>query len=222
MPPLRRRCTLVYETEESRLIVKYREKIAYFQDFDYRTFINNPQVEAFIGKDYEHFKVLWTSDFEKKKGNALRVITSLHWTWLGVLAGPIVWFSYRKMYKLAWGLVGLFSAATFLEDFFGLHVGSGAYMGANLMLALMAKGYYFEHVVGFFHENKDASQAQMAELIATKGGTSTLAAVIMFVMGIICVIAASILGDLAAGHQISLFAEVQTTSVTTSTEGAAP
>ena len=191
-----------------------KEKIEYYKNFDYHTFINNPKVAAFIGKDYDYFKNLWAKDFEKTKGNALKVITSMHWTWLGLICGPIVWYSYRKMYKTAWGILGIFVAASFAVEFFDLQNSGGGYAGAYIVLAVLAKGYYFQHVVEFFNKNADLPQDQLNDLIAKEGGTSIMAPIVIFIIGVICMCSAEILGDLAAGHEISFFAEAETAPAT--------
>ncbi len=180
-----------------------KERIDYFQNFDYATFINNPKVAAFIGKDYDYFKTLWAKDFEKKKGDALKVMTTMHWTWLGVVLGPVVWFSYRKMYKLAWVVIGLYAAVSFLETFFRFDLGSGGFLAANLILALMAKNYYFGHVVDFFRSRSDLSGAALENEIARHGGTNIWAPFVMFIAHIVLVMAASALGDIASGNPVS-------------------
>lgn len=180
-----------------------KEKIEYYNNFDYPTFINNPKVEAFIGKDYEYFKDLWAKDFVKKKGNALKVMTCFHWTWLGVILGPIVWFSYRKMYAVAWSLIALFATVSFLESYFDFEVGAGAFFGTNLALALLAQNHYFMYVVDFFRKNANLPGHQLDELIATKGGTSMVAPVVIFILTIFSIGISAILGNVAAGNTIS-------------------
>lgn len=190
-----------------------RERIRYFENFDYATFINNPKVAAFIGKDHEYFKDLWAKDFEKKNGNAQKVTTCFHWTWLGVILGPVVWFSYRKMYNMAWLVIALFSAITFVEVFFNVNVGSGGYFAANLVLALMAKNMYLMHTIEFFRKNADLPSDQRDDLIAVKGGTSVAAPFVMFVTFFACMIAAAVLADLVAGNPISFTLATESTTI---------
>ena len=190
-----------------------RERMRYFENFDYPTFINNPKVAAFIGKDYDYFKNLWAKDFEKKNGNAQKVMACFHWTWLGVILGPVVWFSYRKMYKMAWLVIGLFSAITFVEVFFNLNAGSGGYFAANLVLALMAKNMYLMHTIEFFRQNADLPGHQLDDLVAAKGGTSVAAPFVMFIMFFACMIGAAVIGDLAAGNPISFTLATESTTI---------
>lgn len=190
------------------------EPAARFENFDYPTFINNPKVATFIGKDYEYFKALWAKDFKKKNSG---IMTRFHWTWLGIVLGPLVWFSYRKMYRMAWLIIGFSSAAVFLEIFFAPHINAEVYyLILYFILPLMAQNIYLMHVIDFFHKNAHLPHHQLDDLIAIKGGTSIAAPFVMSVIFCVCLLAAVVFGTFMTGTKTPVMLTPEST-VTQST-----
>ncbi len=180
-----------------------RERMRYFENFDYPTFINNPKVAAFIGKDYDYFKALWAKDIEKKKGDAQKIGNMFHWSWLAVLLTPIAWYGYRKMYIAAWSLIGLYTVLAFIDSYYSFDFGSGVYGGPLLGIALTVKSAYFMNVVGFFQKNEYLSGTALDEKIARKGGTSLLSMIAILLAFILFMVGAALLGDIASGKPVS-------------------
>jgi len=149
-----------------------------YKDIDFESFINSPNVKAFIGKNYDYYKGIWTRDYEKKGRNILKISVAHHWNWLGFLAGLPVWYCYRKMYGMAAMLTALYCAPTVYEYYAEDPISPAAFLGVNLVLLLHSKGTYFVLVLDFFEKNKDLSQSELEEKIARKGSASTLAAII--------------------------------------------
>jgi uncharacterized membrane protein (Fun14 family) len=139
-------------------------------------------------------------------------ITGLGW---GFILGPVVWYSHRKMYLMALGIIGIYMLVTFFEEYFNLGLGSVSFAATNIILALMAKSTYLQHIIDFFHRNREISGQQLDDLIASNGGTSKIAAFLFFAFSIMAIILASITGDIVAGHEISFLTSDQTTSIVT-------
>jgi|GEM_PF-3105337 hypothetical protein len=195
--------------------MNFRERKEYYQNFDLPTFLMNPKVADFVGKDFGRFQEIWINDYKKTGHNVARMGLRYHWTWLGFILGPVVWYSHRKMYLMALGIIGIYMLVTFFEEYFNLGLGSVSFAATNIILALMAKSTYLQHIIDFFHRNREISGQQLDDLIASNGGTSKIAAFLFFAFSIMAIILASITGDIVAGHEISFLTSDQTTSIVT-------
>ena len=167
-------------------------------NFDFDAFINAPTVRAFIGKNYDYYKDIWAKDYAKKKSIA-GIMSSFHLNWLGLLAGPVSWFCYRKMYGVAIGITALYCVATLLEYYIGKPISSTAFVAANVILASMAKGYYFAHVRNFIEKNGTLSQTMFEQRIARDGGVSIPLAVGGFILSISAIIGCAAIGETIFG-----------------------
>jgi hypothetical protein len=168
------------------------------KNFDFDAFINAPTVRAFIGKNYDHYKEIWGRDYAKKK-SVTGIISSFHLNWLGLLAGPVSWFSYRKMYGAAIGVTIVYCAATLVEYYYGKPFPTAGFVGVNVAIASMAKGQYFAHVMNFLEKNNTLSQAMFEQRIARDGGVSWPLAVAGFILSIAAIIGCAAIGEIVFG-----------------------
>jgi hypothetical protein len=174
-----------------------QEKQDYFKNLNVPAFLERPDVQAFIGPNFEKFKEKWLKDYAKSK-DAARMLVRHHWNLMAFLFWP-AWFAYRKMWKNLLMFSGAFMAIFVLESVWvhGGHnpIPSAAYTGVHLVIGLMATNMYFMHVVNFFHDNAKTSPTEMNTLISEKGGTSWVLAVAGALVYLVAVIGVIILSD---------------------------
>lgn len=168
------------------------------KNFDFDAFINAPTVRAFIGKNYDHYKDIWSADYAKKK-SLTGIITAWHLNWLGLLAGPVSWLAYRKMYAAAIGVTLVYCLATFVEFYLGKPFPTAAFVGVNVAVASIGKGQYFAHVMNFIEKNGTLSQAMFEQRIARDGGVSVPLAVAGFILSISAIIGCAAIGETIFG-----------------------
>jgi hypothetical protein len=168
------------------------------QTFDFDAFINSPDVRTFIGRNYEHYKSLWSADYAKKQSLG-HMITSWHLNWLALLAGPVTWYAYRKMFGPAIGLILGYCALTLYQYYNGQGFSPSIFIGGSIGLAFIGKGFYLAYVIRFFEKNKNVSRLMLEQRIASQGGASTPFAVAAFILMIAALTASAALGETLFG-----------------------
>lgn len=202
-----------------------QERKQYFEDFDLPTFLMNPKVADFVGKDFDKFKDIWLNDYEKADRNFSGIGMRLHWTWLGVIIGPCIWFTYRRMGELALATLLFFAGLEFIREYINLGIDtieSAVFdifaFAVFVIFALWGKSLYLHHIIKFFRTNDHLSGPQLDELIEDFGRTSVTRAVLFFIFSVMVLIAANIMGDITAGREISFFADIKAASKHSNTE----
>lgn len=196
--------------------MNFRKRKADFENFDLPTFLMNPKVADFVGKDFDKFKEIWLKDYEKADRDFSRIGLRLHWTWLGVIIGPYVWFSYRRMGEMALATLLFFAGLEFIREYMDLGIDTIELAlfdifvyAVFVVFALLGKSLYLHHIIKFFGTNDHVSGMQLDELIEDFGRTSVTRAILFFIFSIMVLIAANIMGDITAGHEISFFADIK-------------
>lgn len=142
-----------------------------YENLDLEIFLGLPDVQRFIGKNYEYYKNLWLGDYAKKK-SVIGVANTNHLNALAMLLNVPTWLGYRKMHAYALGFTALFCLVMVGEHFLGLRVPNGVYAILNLVVALRLKGLYFDWVVRQFYKHRDTERAVFDAFLGRQGGTS--------------------------------------------------
>jgi hypothetical protein len=161
-----------------------------YKNFNFEAFINAPTVQAFIGKNYQHYKEIWSADYTKY-GKPERMVASMHFNLLALLMPP-AWFAYRKMWKVLLIWLGAICGLTVVATVSGVDIPGGAWTGVNIVIALMSKGMYFDHVTKFFEANKNLPGPALDRAIERQGGTSAGMAILGTVFSVLVIIAVEI------------------------------
>lgn len=173
-------------------------KTNYLKQLDVTAFLERPEVEAYIGKNYGHFKQLWQKDYTKKKAGH-KMATQWHWNTLAFLL-PVSWFAYRKMWGLVLSIAGILVFLTLLEGYAQTHwnfkPSNGPYIGLQLVLCFMSKNLYFLHVTEFFRKHKDTPSQILMPLAEKTGGVSVLYSVLGTIGFIAALIGAAIISEM--------------------------
>ncbi len=159
--------------------------------FDFDAFIDAPNTRAFIGKNYDYYKKIWSIDCIKANRDPRRMMR-MHWNWLAIFMVP-AWLGYRKMYAHAAVWTGIIALLSFCEEFFHLKL-SGGYGVGNFIFALLLKSLYFHHTVEFFEKNRHRSAQDLEALILERGGTSVMQAILATILCMGAIILATSLG----------------------------
>lgn len=146
-----------------------------FENFDLEAFLNAPDVREFVGPGFDDFAKMWRADWAKR-GNITKVLMSMHWNPLAVLASPVTWFAYRKMYAHAFGIIAVVCGMTLL--FVALHMNdsNSAFLGGMIAIALMSKSFYFTHVYHTIKKIRALPPDQQSAALKKQGGVSVGAA----------------------------------------------
>lgn len=170
----------------------------YLSQLDVNAFLERPEVEAYVGKNYAYFKNLWQTDYAKL-GNAKKITMRFHWNTLAFFI-PFSWFAYRKMWGMALSLAALMVSLTFLEGYgqahWNYHPSSTTYIGAQLVLCLTSKNIYFLHVVDFFRKHENTPPETLLSLAQEKGGVNILYAILSTIGFIAALIGSVIISDI--------------------------
>ena|GEM_PF-4853170 len=161
---------------------------------EFEAFINDPIVTQFIGKNFEHYKEIWTKDMEGRD-DMNRMPAAYHLNWLALLVSCGAWFGYRKMYRTAFIWLGALIALNLVSDFTGLSSDINNYLFPNLMMALWSKSMYMHHTWDFYKKNKNTSRPQLNSLIQEKGGVSIPGAIMMMAATPVSLYTATVFGD---------------------------
>ncbi len=161
-----------------------------YKNFDFEAFINAPTVHAFIGKNYQHYKEIWSADYAKY-GKPERIMASMHFNLLALLMPP-AWFAYRKMWTVLLIWLGAICGLTVVAAVTGIDIPGGTWTGMNIVIALMSKGMYFDHVTKFFEANKNLPGPALDRAIERQGGTSAGMAILGTVFSVLVIIAVEI------------------------------
>lgn len=166
-------------------------------DYELQNFLNKDAVKAFIGKNYEHFREIWINDYAKNKSRG--IATARHLNWLALLAGPVTWFAYRKMYIMALTFTLCYCAATLFEYAISTPLPIAGFVGINVYFACVSKGMYYEHIRAFFSKNHNTSPNELEALITRHGGTSTIAAVVGTVLMFASIFVTTVISEVIFG-----------------------
>ena len=161
-----------------------------YRNFNFDAFINAPKVKDFIGNNYEHYRDLWTADYAKH-GKPERIMTSMHFNLLALLMPP-AWFGYRKMWVVLWSWLGLICGMTVLDEIFNADIPAASWTVANVVVAILCKGAYFDHVVKFFETNKNLPGPALERAIQRQGGTSVGMAFLACFISLIVILAVEV------------------------------
>jgi hypothetical protein len=174
-------------------------KISDLEKINISEFLENPEIDQFIGKKSLYYRTLWLKNYNKK--NSIKsILTSANWNWGAFLClCPVTWLAYRKMLGY-WFVVILTCLSIFLKAYFSKdstsywidkHIFFDSFFDSLFpifpVVLLYGKNYYFLHTITFFEKIKDLSSERRGKLIAQKGGVSVLHAVIgtIFYFGLI-------------------------------------
>ena len=173
-------------------------KKEYLKTLDVPAFLERPEVAAFVGKNFDKYKELWLKDYAKTK-SALKMTNKLHWNW-GAFWLWFSWFSYRRMWGVVLSILGLLAVSSMAEAYYYQLYGKGfsasTYTAPFIILSMMSKGLYFNHVATFFYKYSDVSPARMKELIEEQGGTSVRDCILGTVLSFVILIGAVYLGEI--------------------------
>lgn len=135
----------------------------YLRALDVPSFLERPDVAAFVGPNLDTFKVKWLKDWERTKG--AHKMMKFHWNPMAFVFW-FTWFSYRKMWAEFASVTGVFCAAMFLEAWYEQHGGNipdSAFSGMQIVLGFMATSLYFQRVARFFYFHPNPTQEQVAQ-----------------------------------------------------------
>jgi len=109
--------------------------------------------------------------------------------WL-LLASPVVWFAYRKIWVEVFAISAVLFALILAEEHYEFETGPGAIIGASIVLGFVAKDLYFERIYQRVEKYKKLpSNERKACFLKRHSGTSTMWAVPSIPISIIAAIA---------------------------------
>lgn len=151
-----------------------------------------------IGKNYDHYFDLWISDYKYNVLNEPKKKVKGSFNWLALLAAPLVWFAYRRMYTYYFVTALMFCAMTFVENYYDLN--SVSLLGAMLVFVIYSKDFYFGHLVGCIKKiDSMPNNERRASYLHWRRGVSVLyaflAVPVFFVFGFVTILLAECLKD---------------------------
>jgi len=127
------------------MIKKRLEKLGFHSIDDLEKFLDRDETKKMIGKNYDHYRELWIANYYQGVMGEPKKKVKGRTNWLAIVAYPI-WFAYRKMYAIFFGICVAMAAISFGEVYFNYEIPASAYSG-TIILAFMAKDIYFEHLI---------------------------------------------------------------------------
>lgn len=171
------------------------------------TGLTEDEIRAFVGKKADYYLDRWPGPGEQ-------YARARGFNWAAFLLS-LLWMPYRKMYRVAWGMFGVFAACSVLEEFAiarGLAteksiepVSRVVSIIFSIVCGSFANGWYLAHVqrqvtkIRQLDLEGDAYRAALAR----RGGTSFLAC-----FGTLCLYTVAIIGVLLATDLV-LYGEIR-------------
>lgn len=190
---------------------KQYKKLGFDSIHDLDNFLNREDVKQMIGPEkYDHYKELWTSDYKYKvMGETGKPKVKGKLNWLALMATPMAWYGYRRMYGLVFSLCGIFALLSFAELFYGVDTSLGMVI-VLLALIFMSKNMYLSHLVRCTKKiDAMPDQDSVDNFLKWRKGTSTGLAVITttFVLGIMIYVSVIMALELMeALHEMGFYA----------------
>lgn len=181
---------------------KQYKKLGFDSIHDLENFLNREDVKQMVGDNYDHYRELWLSNYAYGVMNEPKTKVKGKTNWLAIVASPIVWLAYRRMYAPALGFVATLVALVFCEQYFDFSIGSGM-GGAMLVLAFMSKDMYFDHIVRCTRKiDAMPNQERVDQFLKWRKGTSILFAVMVVPIFIALCFGALVLGAELSGNPL--------------------
>ena len=146
----------------------------------FENFINDSDVEKFVGKNFNKYKETWTKIYEKNNSHKRMKNKAWHektfgmsFSWLAFLLW-FSWFGYRKMFKGFILTSAILFSVLIFEIISGIDLGTGPYTAAFLSIAIYAKSIYLDHTIKKLAEIKSMAPQDKEFFIHKHGGTSLL------------------------------------------------
>lgn len=175
-------------------------------------FLNRDDVKHMIGaKKYDHFRELWIANYKYKvMGETSKPKVKGKLNWLALIATPMAWYGYRRMYGLVFSLCGIFALLSFVDLFFGVDTSIGM-MIVLLVLIFTSKDMYLGHLVRCTKKiDAMPNQERVDNFLKWRNGTSAGLAVITttFIFGIMTYVSVIMAIELTkALHETGLYTD---------------
>jgi len=134
---------------------EYKEHL---KNLDVPAFLERPDVQAFVGRNFDKFKAKWLKDYHKR--NDPRRMMRAHWNPLAFFLW-FAWLAYRKMWRMLIGIsafiMAMLVAEAWYESTTGNLIPDSVFTGAQVALGMMATSYYFYHITHYFYKNPNPS-----------------------------------------------------------------
>ncbi len=155
---------------------------------DIHAFLDSPEAEAYVGRDFNKYRLRWLRAYEKYHDiKKIKAVPSLNLLALFLLP---VWAGYRKQFGVLFAVTLMISAAVCFEIFSGILIPGVAYISALVAISAMVNGWYFQHMFSFFRKLETEDTEERMAKIKKHGGTSVALAVLMpfvFLAGLLAV-----------------------------------
>ena len=158
---------------------KHFKKLGFESIHDLEKFLNRDDIKHMIGKEkYDHFRELWLSSYASSVMGEPKKKIEGKFNWLALIASPLVWYAYRRMYALVFSLCGVFAVLSFVKLFFDIDTIPGL-MAVFLVLVFTSKNIYLGHLVRCTKKiDAMSSQEKVANFLKWRKSTSTGLAVL--------------------------------------------
>lgn len=164
---------------------------------DFEAFLEQPNVQGLIGKNYDHYRELWLARYRYIVLKEPKQKVKGAFNWLGFLLPP-VWLGYRRMYTILFILLAVVATLVFVEVYYAQ--GITPLIGLAVLFGFFGKDFYLEHVIKSAakmnnHKNVDA-------FLKWHAGTSIMWASLALPISLALNIAAAITASYLSGNTL--------------------
>lgn len=155
---------------------------------NFKDFINDAEVQMFVGDNIEKYKEKWTKSYEKlqktesyQKDGLKKIYAYSTFNLFAFMFTP-GWFGYRKMYKAFWIYTLSISAILSAEIFSDYYIPEGIFFAFHALFSMKINGWYFLHVKNFFDNLQTNDPASRELMIREAGGTSVCQSILFGIL----------------------------------------